>query len=109
MTRYSIEPRTRKYIKEYWSVSFSRNLSDKYVKQSLGTATKTGLDGLQTASKKVVHKAAEATGEIIESKIPDKVVKPKNFPGDNSGSLEEIVIPPKKRQELRQVLKNGIQ
>ena len=87
-------------------MSFSRNLSDKYVKQSLGTATKTGLDGLQTASKKVVHKAA---GEIIESKIPDKVVKPKIFPGDNSGSLEEIVIPPKKRQELRQVLKNGIQ
>ena len=109
MTRYSIEPRTRKYIKECWSVSFSRNLSNKYVKQSLDTATKTGLDGLQTASKKVVHKAAEATGEFIENKISNKVVKPKLFPGDNSECLEEIVIPPKKRQELRQVLKNGIQ
>ena len=29
----------------------------------LDTATKTGLDALQIASKKVAHKASEATGE----------------------------------------------
>ena len=33
----------------------------------LDTATKTGLDTLKTASKKVVHKAAEATFEFKEN------------------------------------------
>ena len=32
MTRYSIEPRTRKYVKECGFLSFMRNLSNKYVK-----------------------------------------------------------------------------
>ena len=44
MTRYSIEPRTRKYVKEYGFLSFAR----KYKKQVLDT----GLDSLKTASKK---------------------------------------------------------
>ena len=51
MQRYSIEPRTRKYIKRYGFSSFAR----KYKKQLLNT----GLDSLKTGSKKVVHKAGE--------------------------------------------------
>ena len=51
-----------------------RNLSNKYGKQILDTAAKTGLDDLETASKKVVHKAAEATGEFMGNKITDKIV-----------------------------------
>ena len=53
----------------------------KYGKQLLDTATETGLDALKTASKKVVHKAAEPTGEFIGDKITDKIVraKPKKF------------------------------
>ena len=39
MTRYSIEPRTRKYAKEYGFLSFARNICDKYGKQLLDTAT----------------------------------------------------------------------
>ena len=44
-------------------------------------ATKTGLDALKTPTKKVAHKAAEASGELIENKIlnpksvPDEVIK----------------------------------
>ena len=49
---YSIEPRTRKYVKEYEFLSFERNLSDKYGKKLLDTATKTGLDASKTASKR---------------------------------------------------------
>ena len=30
MTRYSIEPRTRKYVKGHGFLSFTRNLSNKY-------------------------------------------------------------------------------
>ena len=46
MRQYSVEPRTRKYVKGYKFLSFSR----KYKKQLLDT----GLDSLKTASKKVV-------------------------------------------------------
>ena len=52
MTRYSIEPRTRKYVKGYGILSFARNLSNKSGKKILGTATKTELDALKTAPKK---------------------------------------------------------
>ena len=34
-------------------------------KNLLDTAAKTGLDALKTATKRVVHKAAKATGEFI--------------------------------------------
>ena len=44
MTQYSIEPRTRKYVKGYGLLSFGR----KYRKQLLDTE----LDSLKTASKK---------------------------------------------------------
>ena len=34
MTRYSIEPITRKYVKGYTFLSFARNLSDKKKKNT---------------------------------------------------------------------------
>ena len=108
MTCYSIQPRIRKYITGYGFLSFIRNLSNKYGKKSLDTATKTGLDALKTASRKVVHKSVKATGEFIGNKIADKVVKPKPTIDENSRNVEEIVIPPEKRHKmlnkLRQVL-----
>ena len=61
MTRYFIESRTRKYVKGYGFLSFAINFSIKYRKQLLDTR----LDPLKTASKNVVHKAADATGEFI--------------------------------------------
>ena len=66
MRRYSIEPRTRKYVKRCEFLSFAR----KYKKQLLDT----GLDFLKTASKKVVHKA----GEFLGNKITDSVTKSNN-------------------------------
>ena len=41
MTRYYIEPRTRKYVRRYDFLSFVRNLSKTYGKQLLNIATKT--------------------------------------------------------------------
>ena len=46
MTRYSIKPSARKYVKGYSFLSFPRNISNKYGKKLLNTATKTGLDAL---------------------------------------------------------------
>ena len=102
MTRYSIEPRTRKHVKGYAYLSFGGNLS------ILVAAIKTGLEDLKAATKKVTHKAAEATAEFIRSKIADKIVKSKLMPRDNLRNVEEIIIPTEKREEilveLRQVL-----
>ena len=83
MTRYSIEPRTRKYMKRCGFFSRARNLFHNYGKKLLDTATKTGLDATKTTSKKVVHKIAEATGEFLGNKIAEKVVKPKPVSGAN--------------------------
>ena len=59
----------------------------------------TVLDALKNASENVIHKAAEATGQFIGSKITDKIVKPKPVPEVNSRHIEEIIIPSEKGEE----------
>ena len=55
-----------------------------------------------------MHEAAELTGKFIRNRIADKIVKLKPVPDENPKSVEEIVIPPEKKEEilneLRQVL-----
>ena len=61
-------------------MSFARKCWDKYGKQLIDTATKTGIDAAKTTSKRVVKKTAEATGDLIGDKIADKITsigKPK--------------------------------
>ena len=43
------------------------------VKKLMDTATKTRIDAVKTASKRVVQKTAEATGDLIGNKIDDKL------------------------------------
>ena len=46
----------------------------------MDNATKTGIDTAKTASKRVLQKNAEATGNLIGNKIADKIIsigKPK--------------------------------
>ena len=43
----------------------------------MDTSTKTGLDAVKTASKKLVHKTAEAAGEFIGNKIADNILNVK--------------------------------
>ena len=78
MTRYSIEPRTRNYVKGYGFLLFAR----KYKEQLLDK----GLD----ASKKEVHKV----GEFIGNKISVAVTKSSNDNIEKLEPVEEIVIPP---------------
>ena len=78
--RYSAEPKFRKYVKGRSFLSFARKLGDKYGKKLMDTAAKTGIDAAETASKRVVQKTAEATGDLIGNKIADKITslgKPK--------------------------------
>ena len=61
-------------------------------------ATKTGLDALKTASKKLVHKVAEGTDEFIGNDIAE-ILKIKPLPPENSRNDEEVIIPIEKAQE----------
>ena len=70
--RYSTETRFRKYVKGCSFLSFARKFGDKYSKKLMDTATKTGMDAPKTASKRVVQKIAEATGDLIGKKKQKK-------------------------------------
>ena len=92
MRRYSIEPRTRKYVKWYRFLSFAR----KYQKQSLDT----GLDAVKTVSKKVLHKG----GKFLGNTFPDTVTESNNDrivkPDENSRNVKDVIIRPEKRDEI---------
>ena len=88
MIRYSIEPRTRKYVKGYEFLSFTK----KYKKQLLDT----GLDAVKTASEKAVHKA----GEFLGHKIADTVTKSNGNKTVKQEPAEEIIIPLEKRDQI---------
>ena len=60
-------------VKGYEFLSFAGTYGDKYGKKLMDTAAKTGIDAAKTASKRVVQKAPEATGDLIENKIADKI------------------------------------
>ena len=51
-----------------------------------------GLD----ASKKEVHKA----GEFLKTKIADAITKSSNYNIEKKKPVEEIIIPPEKREEI---------
>ena len=67
----------------------------------MDTATKTGMDVAKAASKRVVQKTAEGTGDLIGNKIADKITligKPKEK--EKRKEIEEIYLLPEKRQQI---------
>ena len=76
-------------------MSFERNCSNKCRKQLLDT----GLDTSKTASKKVIHKAAEETSESIGIKRCT-IVKQTLVIDESSRNVKEIIIPPERREEM---------
>ena len=104
--KYSTEPRIRKYVKGYGFLSFARKFGDKYRKKIIDTATKTGIDAAKTASKRVVQKTAEATGDLFGNKIADKITSVgKTKEKEKINKSEEIYILPEKRQQIIDDLK----
>ena len=97
MRRYSIEPRTRKYVKGYVFLSFA----GKYKKQLMGT----GPDSVKTVSKKVVYKA----GAFLGNKIADAVTRLNDGKIEKQEHVEEIINPPEKRDEILNILRKVLQ
>ena len=67
----------RIYVKGYGLLYFAKNmgknLSNKYGQKLLDSAKKSTTDAIKTASKRVIQKTAEATGDLIGNKTADKI------------------------------------
>ena len=99
--RYSTEPKYRKYVKGYGFLSFARKCGYMYGKKLMNTATKTGIDAAKAASKRVVKKIAEATGDLIGNKIADQTTSlGKTRSKEKEDERQEIYRRPKKRQQI---------
>ena len=95
---YSTEPKYRKYVKGYSFLPFAKTFGDRYGKKLMNTATKTGIDAAKTASKRVLQNTAEATGDLIENKIADKITSVgKTKSKEKKVERQEIYIPPGKK------------
>ena len=85
MTRYSVQPRDRIFVKDYEFLSFaknmgrnigkiiSKNLSSKYSQKLLYHAKKSAADALKTGSKRAILKTEKRTGDLVGNKILDKI------------------------------------
>ena len=105
--RYSIEP-----IKGCGFLSFARNvgknISNKYNKKVIDTAKKSASDATKTASKRAIQKTVEATGDLVDKKVADKVTsvskKPHNEDLQSNEANYEIpkerYISPKEKQQI---------
>ena len=110
---YRTDNRIRKYVKGYGFMSFAKNLGSKYGKKIMNKGIsaaskfnqskygKMGSEFGKIAGKKILHKSAEATGDLTRSKIADKIT---SFKPKEKQEEQEIIIPPDKRQQILNVL-----
>ena len=66
------KPRKRKCVKGYGFLSFVRCLYDKYGEKLFDASIKIGLDAAKAASKNLIHKTSEASGELTGNTIDEK-------------------------------------
>ena len=104
--RYSTEPRDGIYVKGYGFLSFAKNmgknLSNKYDQKLLDSAKKSTTYAIKTASKRAIQKTAEATGDLIDNKIAERVTSVSNKKSakasKNNETEEDVELAiPKKR------------
>ena len=127
--RYSLEPHYRRYVQGQGFMSFARNIGNnygkkafdksldvgksmkkKYGKKILDNILSAGKDFAKIAGKKVLTKSAEATGDLIGNKIPDRITKSARNKEQKEDDrimeeTQEIIIPPEKRDQIVKDLK----
>ena len=74
--RHTIEPRDKRYVKDYGISSFAKNIgkniSNKYSQKPFDSAKKSATDAIKTTSERAIQKTAVANGDLITNKIADK-------------------------------------
>ena len=98
--RYSTEPKLRRYVKKYGFLSFAKKFGDKYGKKLMDTGTKTEIDAVKTASKRVIEKTTEATGGFIGNKTDKITSLGKTKSKEKEEERQEIYIQLKKRRQI---------
>ena len=112
--RYSIEPRDKIYVKGYGFLSFAKNigkgLSHKYGQKLLDGAIKSTTDAIKTALKRAVQNTAEATGDLIDNKIADKItnVSKKSNNNNNNNNNEHVELTTHKKDTHFQKKENKL-
>ena len=56
-----------------YATKVAKNMNNKYSKKLLGSAEKSTVDAIKTASKRALQKTAEATDNLIGNKSADKI------------------------------------
>ena len=84
--RYSIEPRERRYVEGYGFLSLARNLNNKYGQKLVDSAKKSATDAFKIASKRAIQKTSEATGDLIENTIANKITSVSKKPASEQHS-----------------------
>ena len=67
-----------------FATKIGKNLSNKYSQNLLDSAEKSGTtkvatDAVKTASKRIIQKIAEGTGDLVGNKITDKIKTAQKF------------------------------
>ena len=116
--RYSVKPIDMNICERNGFLSFAKNmgknLSNKYGQKLLDSAKKSKTDAIKTASERAIQKTEEATRDLIDNKIADKITsvskKSANNLQNNKTEEEENAkrITPKKRyislEERQQII-----
>ena len=88
-----IDPRDRIYVKGYGFLSFAKNmgksLSNKYGQKLYDSAKRSTTDAIKTASKRVIQKTVEATGDLIGNKIADKITSVSKKPSNSNNNDDD--------------------
>ena len=67
-----------------------KRLSSKYGQKLLDSTKKSTTDAIKTASKRAIHKTAEATGDLIGNKIAIKTKSISKKPSNNNNDGVEL-------------------
>ena len=76
---------------KYFAKNMGESVSNKYGQKFLDRAKTSTTDAIKTASKKVIQKTAEATGDLIGNKIADKTTSVSNNNNNNNNNNNEDV------------------
>ena len=92
-----------------WQKKIGKNLSSKYSQKRLHSEKKSTTNVIKTASKRSMQKPAQTTGDLIGSKIADKIISASkkfskysqnNEANDKSEAQKERYISPEKNSKL---------
>ena len=97
---------------KYGRKIFDKSIDDsnKYARKILDKNMDASKDFAKIAGKKVLHKSAEATGEMIGNKVADKITKSSRNKAQKEDDrimeeTQEILTPPEKREQIIRDLK----